>query len=182
MTNMELVKAMRSNLFADRGTDVEAAFEDAFAIINRSKEAAALSTALMVIVNTIANVIEANEKETVQRSIMAISKKDLVKELHKIYYRDFTSRESDSAYSLKRKCDVLAGIAHIAMQTLEENNIADFVLLKHDDVRDWWKERKLEIQRRNAEVEAKARKAEIKARALARLTEEEKEALGLKKK
>ena len=65
MTNMELVKAMRSNLFADRGTDVEAAFEDAFAIINRSKEAAALSTALMVIVNTIANVIEANEKNTV---------------------------------------------------------------------------------------------------------------------
>ena len=112
---------------------------------------------------------------------MAISKKDLVKELHKIYYKDFTSRDSDSSYSLKKKCDALAGIAHIAMQTLEENGIADFVLLKHDDVRDWWKERKLEIERRNAEVEAKARKAEIKARALARLTEEEKVALGLKK-
>jgi hypothetical protein len=55
---------MRSNLFADCGQDVEAAFEDAFEIINRSREAAALSTALMVIVNTIANVIEANEKET----------------------------------------------------------------------------------------------------------------------
>ena len=65
MTNMELVRSMRSNLFADRGQDVEAAFEDAFEIINRSKEAAALSTALMVIVNTIANVIESNEKETV---------------------------------------------------------------------------------------------------------------------
>jgi hypothetical protein len=65
MTNMELVRSMRSNLFADRGTDVEAAFEDAFEIINRSREAAALSTALMVIVNTIANVIESNEKETV---------------------------------------------------------------------------------------------------------------------
>jgi hypothetical protein len=64
MTNMELVQSMRSNLFADRGQDVEAAFEDAFEIINRSREAAALSTALMVIVNTIANVIEANEKET----------------------------------------------------------------------------------------------------------------------
>jgi hypothetical protein len=61
---MELVQSMRSNLFADRGTDVEVAFEDAFEIINRSKEAAALSTALMVIVNTIANVIESNEKET----------------------------------------------------------------------------------------------------------------------
>ena len=112
---------------------------------------------------------------------MAVSRKDLVRELHKMLYKDFTSRESDSAYSLKKKCDALAGIAHIAMQTLEENNMADFVLLKHDDIRDWWKERKLEIQRRNAEVEAKARKAEVKARALARLTEEEKVALGLKK-
>ena len=112
---------------------------------------------------------------------MAVSRKDLVRELHKMLYKDFTSRESDSAYSLKKKCDALAGIAHIAMQTLEENNMADFVLLKHDDIRDWWKERKLEIERRNAEVEARARKAEVKARALARLTEEEKVALGLKK-
>ena len=62
MTNMELVQGMRSKLFADRGTDVEAAFADAFEVINRSKEAAALSTAIMVIMNTIANVIEANEK------------------------------------------------------------------------------------------------------------------------
>ena len=112
---------------------------------------------------------------------MAISKKDLVKELHKIYYKDFTSRDSDSSYSLKKKCDALAGIAHIAMQTLEENGIADFVLLKHDDIRDWWKERKLEIERQREVAEAKIRKAEIKARALARLTEEEKVALGLKK-
>lgn len=112
---------------------------------------------------------------------MAVSKKDLVKELHKIYYKDFTSRDSDSSYTLKKKCDALAGIAHIAMQTLEENGIADFVLLKHDDIRDWWKERKLELLRQQATAEAKARKAELRARALARLTDEEKVALGLKK-
>lgn len=113
---------------------------------------------------------------------MAVSKKDLVRELHKFYYKDFTSRDSDSAYSLKKKCDQLSGIAHLAMQTLEENGIADFVLLKHDDVRDWWTERKLEVRRQQEVVEARARRAEIKQRALARLTEEEKEALGLKKK
>lgn len=114
---------------------------------------------------------------------MAVSKKDLVKDIYKLYYRDFdTSLSNDSVYSLKKKCDTLAGIAHIAMQTLEENNMADFVLLKHDDIRDWWKERKIEITRRYAEAEAKARRAEIRARALARLTDEEKEALGLKKK
>ena len=113
---------------------------------------------------------------------MAVSKKDLVKELHKIYYKDFTSRDSDSAYSLKKKCDQLAGIAHIALQTLEDNDIADFVLLKHDDIRDWWKERKLEVQRQQEATEARARRAELRLRALARLTEEEKEALGLRKK
>jgi len=113
---------------------------------------------------------------------MPVSKRDLVKELHKLYYKDFTSRDSDSAYSLKKKCDQISGIAHIAMQTLEENGIADFVLLKHDDIRDWWKERKLEIVRQREVAEAKANKALLRARALARLTEEEKEALGLKKK
>jgi hypothetical protein len=113
---------------------------------------------------------------------MPISRKDLVRELHKIYYKDFTSQSSDSAYSLKKKCDQLAGIAHLALQTLEDNNMADFVLLKHDDIRDWWIERKLEVQRQQAAAEAKIRRAEIKERALARLTDEEKEALGLKKR
>jgi len=114
---------------------------------------------------------------------MAVSKKDLVKDIYKLYYKDFgTSLSNDSVYSLKKKCDQLAGIAHIAMETLEENGMADFVLLKHDDIRDWWTERKLEIARRQVEAELRARKAEIKARALARLTDEEKEALGLKKK
>lgn len=113
---------------------------------------------------------------------MAVSKKDLVRELHKFYYKDFTSKDSDSGYSLKKKCDQLAGIAHLAMQTLEDNNMADFVLLKHDDIRDWWKERKLEIQRQQAAAEAKVRRAELRERALSRLTDEEKDALGLKKK
>jgi hypothetical protein len=113
---------------------------------------------------------------------MAVSKKDLVKELHKIYYKDFTSRDSDSTYSLKKKCDQLAGIAHIALQTLEDNDMADFVLLKHDDIRDWWKERKLEVQRQQEATEARARRAELRLQALSRLTEEEKEALGLRKK
>lgn len=113
---------------------------------------------------------------------MAVSRKDLVRELNKIYYKDFTTNSMDSNYSLKKKCDQLAGIAHIALQTLEDNGMADFVILKHDDIRDWWTERKLEIQRQQELAEAKARRAELRARALSRLTDEEKEALGLKKK
>lgn len=113
---------------------------------------------------------------------MAVSRKDLVKELHKLYYKDFSSQSSDSAYSLKKKCDQLSGIAHLAMQTLEENGMADFVLLKHDDIRDWWTERKQELRRQQEAADAKARRAEIRQRALSRLSEEEKEALGLKKK
>jgi hypothetical protein len=114
---------------------------------------------------------------------MAVSRKNLVKELYKIYYKDFdTNLNRDSAYSMKKQCDRLAGFAHIAMQALEEDGRADFVLLKHDDMRDWWKERKIEIQRLEEAELAKKRKAELRERALARLTDEEKEALGLKKK
>lgn len=113
---------------------------------------------------------------------MAVTKQNLVRELYKLYYKDFDSSSSDSAYSLKKKCDQLAGIAHVALYTLEENNMLDFVILKHDDIRDWWTERKQEVRRQQEAAEAKQRRAELRERALSRLTDEEKEALGLKKK
>jgi DNA phosphorothioation-dependent restriction protein DptG len=109
---------------------------------------------------------------------MALSKKQLIAMLSK----DFESSNSDSAYSLKRQCDRLANFAYIAMKHLEDNNMQDFLLLKHDDLADWYRAQKAWMQKREAEQAARQRRAEIKERALARLTDEEKEALGLKKK
>ena len=63
MTNLELASAMRNRLFADMGTDVDAAYQAACDAISRAsnKDRAALFVALHVLTNTIANHIEANE-------------------------------------------------------------------------------------------------------------------------
>lgn len=108
---------------------------------------------------------------------MAISRKQLVKMLTK----DFETSQSDSSYTLKRQCDRLANYAYIALSQLEEEGRLDFIMLKHDGMREWWTEHKESIeQQRQAEM-AKQRKAELKARALAKLSDEEKAALGIKR-
>lgn len=114
---------------------------------------------------------------------MAVSKKQLTKMMIATLTKDFeTSVNRDSDYTLKKQCDRLANFAYIAMKHLEDNNMQDFVLLKHDDLRSWWNKHKEAMRQEQLAKEAKARRAELKERALARLTDEEKEALGLKKK
>lgn len=108
---------------------------------------------------------------------MAIARKQLIKALAK----DFETSASDYSSSLKKQCDRLANYATIAMQALEENGHADFVLLKHDDLHKWWNFHKKEIAKAEEARVARERRAEVKARVLARLTDEEKEVLGLKK-
>ena len=109
---------------------------------------------------------------------MAIKRDDLLKALMK----DFDTTMSQSDYTLKKQCDRLAGYAHVAIQTLVDNGQADFVFLKHDGMREWYHDRLAHIKKQEEAAQAKLRKAEVKERALARLTDEEKEALGLKKK
>jgi len=60
--NLELAKAIRHNLFADRAT-VKEAWDYAFEVINRLRdsEKVAATTALMVLLNTISNEIQKNE-------------------------------------------------------------------------------------------------------------------------
>ena len=114
---------------------------------------------------------------------MAVSKNQLTKMMIATLTKDFeTSVNRDSDYALKKQCDRLANFAYIAMKHLEDNNMQDFVLLKHDDLRSWWNKHKEAMRQEQLAKEAKARRAELKERALARLTDEEKEALGLKKK
>ncbi len=88
--------------------------------------------------------------------------------------------------------DRLARIACKAMQELERLNAADFLLLKDEEVATWWTAHKEadrkaqeEQRRREAAIEAKRKKAELKARALSKLrdvlSKEEIAALGLDK-
>jgi len=80
---------------------------------------------------------------------------------------------------LKKQADMLARIACKALNTLEENQLEDLLLLKDDEVREWWaKHKEADRQAREAE-EARERKERIKAEALSKLSDTEKEALGL---
>ena len=109
---------------------------------------------------------------------MALTRKQVVAALT----RDFeTSMSNSSTSGLKKQCDRLANFAYIAMKHLEDNDMLDFVILKHDDLSAWYKKQKEELAKVELAKEAKLRKAEVRARALARLTDEEKAALGIKK-
>jgi len=75
----------------------------------------------------------------------------------------------------------LARIACRAPQTLEDHRQADFLLLKDTEVREWWTAHKEADRKvRAVDAEAKRRREELRAAALAKLTEEERVALGIK--
>ena len=83
---------------------------------------------------------------------------------------------------LKREADKLARIACKALQALEEMGKEDFLLLKDDEIRLWWAAHKEADRKAREAEEEKQRRKEAKERVLARLTDEEKVLLGLKKK
>ena len=60
MTNIELAKSIRNGIFADRGTDLNEAFNYAFEIMKSNPQAL---TGMMVVLNTLSNIILENEKE-----------------------------------------------------------------------------------------------------------------------
>lgn len=99
------------------------------------------------------------------------------------YDTNWAHGSSDSdVRRLKKEADKLARIACAAMTELVKHGKADFLVLQNDELREWW-EAHQEADRKEREREARAQKRkEIREQALARLTEEEKEALGLLKK
>ena len=94
----------------------------------------------------------------------------------------YDDRSDYSDREWKRKTDMLARIACKALDALEQTGKEDFLLLKDDEVRTWWAAHKEADRRARAAEEAKRVKAEARARALAKLSDEEKVLLGLKKK
>lgn len=94
------------------------------------------------------------------------------------------SYEDDNNYEVNRlraQVDRLARIACAAMDELEQNEIVEGVLLKNEEVRDWWSAHK-EADRKAREAEERARrKAQLRESALKKLSPEEIKALGIKK-
>lgn len=82
---------------------------------------------------------------------------------------------------LKKQADMLARIACKALTELEKNEVEDMLLLGDDEVRTWWKQHKEDDAREQARKAEAERKERVKAEALASLSDEAKELLGLKK-
>jgi hypothetical protein len=99
------------------------------------------------------------------------------------YDTDWATRSSDGEVRrLKRELDKVTRIACKALLALQENEQEDFLLLEDDELREWWIAHQEADRRTREAAEAKQRKEEAKAQLLARLTDEEKILLGLKKK
>jgi hypothetical protein len=81
---------------------------------------------------------------------------------------------------MKERNDLLARVACRALTELEDNGIADFLLLRDDETREFWEKHKEFDRKRRAAEEKKLRLEEVKKTALAKLTNEEREALGIK--
>jgi hypothetical protein len=97
-------------------------------------------------------------------------------------YETNWARESNDyeVRRVKREADRLARIACQAMQALEDMGRADFLLLKDTEVREWWTAHKEADRKAREAAEAKLRREELKRAALAKLTPEERAALGVK--
>ena len=99
------------------------------------------------------------------------------------YASDSYSSPEDSWQfrELKERADMLARIACKAMTELAEQGRAEFLVLRDDEVREWWHQQQ-EADRKAQEAKLeKQRLAKIKKNALKKLTNEEKKVLGIKK-
>lgn len=82
---------------------------------------------------------------------------------------------------IKDRADMLARIACKAMTELENNKIEDLLLLRDDEVREWWAKHKEADRKAREKEERKQERLRLRRAALRKLTAEEKVALGLKK-
>lgn len=92
--------------------------------------------------------------------------------------------ESDNGYNqreeYKQQCDKLARIACAAMEELVRQGREDFLVLKNEEVRTWWEAHVKADRAEKARIAEQERKERVRQEALDRLTDEEKELLGLK--
>jgi hypothetical protein len=96
------------------------------------------------------------------------------------YDTNWANSSSDSNVKrIKTEADKLARIACRALQELEDNGIIDMLVLKDDETREWWEKHKEADRKARAIVEEKERRERVKEEALAKLSQEEREILGI---
>jgi hypothetical protein len=98
------------------------------------------------------------------------------------YQSDSYSSPEDSWQfrELKERADMLARIACKAMTELAEQGRAEFLVLRDDEVREWWHKHQEADRKAREAAEEKKRIAQVRREALKKLTAEERKALGIK--
>ena len=81
--------------------------------------------------------------------------------------------------ALKAQADKLARIACKALTTLQENELEDLLLLKDDEVREWWLKHQEDDRKAQEARNEKERREQMRQEALAKLSLEEREVLGI---
>jgi len=89
-------------------------------------------------------------------------------------------RDYEDSRSYIDQNDRLARIACKAMEELVKQGKADFLLLRDDEVREWWDKHQEADRKAKEEAAEKRRINKLKKEALAKLTPEEKKALGIR--
>jgi cytosine/adenosine deaminase-related metal-dependent hydrolase len=89
--------------------------------------------------------------------------------------------ESWQYKELKANNDKLARIACKVITELMEQGKGDFLILRDDEVREWWEFHQEADRKAREAKEKKAHEARIRKEALSKLTAEEKKVLGIKK-
>jgi hypothetical protein len=92
-----------------------------------------------------------------------------------------SSDDGDKIRKLKEQADMLARIACKAMTELENNKIEDLLLLRDDEVREWWAKHREADRKAREKEQRKQERIRLRRAALRKLSDEEKIALGLKK-
>lgn len=90
--------------------------------------------------------------------------------------------EVDESVPVTREDRLFESFAKEAMRELAEQGLADFVLIRNDKLRTWWQgvlKKELEERIRKEKI---AHKKALREQGLSKLSDEEKEALGLNKK
>lgn len=95
------------------------------------------------------------------------------------YYSDDAPQNTAELRELKKRLDVVTRIACKAMTELTKNGVQDFLLLKDDETRNWWKKHQEADAAERKRVAEKRRLAKLKRDALSKLNSEERKLLGL---
>ena len=96
------------------------------------------------------------------------------------YDTNWASSSNDrEVRKLKQECDKLARIACKAMTELVKSGYGDFLVLKDDEVREWWEKHQEDDRKAQEAKLEKERRAQVKKEALAKLSDDEKQVLGI---